>query len=463
MKRLKKIKNTYLRSMENNNLNSTGSILIDAKKVIQNNQEFYLGIFTIKQILSFTKYTERLIVNYDEDNKPIYNDQIQRKVDNSRVEKIVNFLLDDPDAIFPTNLVIAIPSAVIELFEENAKSNNAHITLSSKVSSELKKDKGDVFLTIIDGQHRINGIEAAFARLTKEISDLSKIVYTSNNVLLLKTLEAKTKLLKNLQNIQLPVTFFIDPTLEFQAMIFSTINRTQKSVPQSLVYSLFGLTSEDSPQKTALQTVLTLNSFEKSPFYNRIKLYGGKYDRNQSPPLTQAGMVKSIIDLISANLTESERDRFKPRQDLKKGCNDNLPFRKYYANDRDDYILDILFSFFTAIQDVFEFDGASLWNLPNNSTKPENILHTTVGYQALISILVDILKEIQDDDQRDKVETYGRFMSKAVGKINILDNERYPFTSKSRKRFYLDLSLAIWPAKNQDDERIIELKLSLND
>jgi len=440
-----------------NNQNATESIVINAKKVIQNNQEFYLGIFTIKQILSFTKYTERLIVNYDENNKPIYNDQIQRKVDNSRVEKIVNFLLDDPDAIFPTNLVIAVPNAVIELFEEDINTNTAKITLSSKVSSELKKDKGDVFLTIIDGQHRINGIEAAFARLTKEISALSKVLNSSNNLDLLGTLESKTKLLKNLQNIQLPVTFFIDPTLEFQAMIFSTINRTQKSVPQSLVYSLFGLTSEDSPQKTSLQTVLTLNSFETSPFYNRIKLYGGKYDRNQSPPLTQAGMVKSIIDLISSNLTESERDRFKPRKDLRKGCNDDLPFRKYYANNNDNYILDILFSFFTAVKEVFDFEGLSLWDLPDNSTKPENILHTTVGYQALLLILVDILKVVKNDEQRDKIEVYTEYLSRAVGKVDIHDIERYQFTSKSKKKFYLDLNIAIWPPENPNDTRLAEL------
>ncbi|PRD47624.1 DGQHR domain-containing protein [Sphingobacterium haloxyli] len=441
--------------MEKNNQNSTESIVINAKKVIQNNQEFYLGIFTIKQILSFTKYTERLIVNYDEENKPIYNDQIQRKVDNSRVEKIVNFLLDDPDAIFPTNLVIAIPNSVIELFEED-ENLNAHITLSSKVSSELKKEKGDVYLTIIDGQHRINGIEAAFARLKNEISDLSKIVHSSNNNDLLKKLESKTKLLKNLQNIQLPVTFFIDPTLEFQAMIFSTINRTQKSVPQSLVYSLFGLTSEDSPQKTALQTVLTLNSFDKSPFYNRIKLYGGKYYRNQSPPLTQAGMVKSIIDLISANLTESERDRFRPRQELRKGCNDDLPFRKYYANNKDNYILDILFSFFKAVEEMFVIDEIKIWDLPKHNTTPENILHTTVGYQALISILVDILKEVKNDDERDKISTYKKYLIKAKN-LSFADARRYPYTGRSKRVLYFDISLKIWPATDQNDERLSKL------
>ncbi|WP_186750566.1 ParB N-terminal domain-containing protein [Spirosoma utsteinense] len=116
------------------------------------------------------------------------------------------------------------------------------------------------------------------------------------------------------------MSFFIDKTLEYQAMIFSTINRTQKRVSESLVYSLFGLTTKDSPQKTALQIVLALNAHEKSPFFNRIKLYGGDYDSNQSPPLSQATMVKSIIDLISESLREAELDRYRSRDELFRTC-----------------------------------------------------------------------------------------------------------------------------------------------
>ncbi|SER91079.1 DGQHR domain-containing protein [Pedobacter rhizosphaerae] len=429
------------------NLNNT----IQARRVEQNNQEFYLGIFSIEQILTFTKFTERLIVNYDEENKPIYNDHIQRKVENPRVERIVDFLLDDPDALFPTNLVIAIPNAVIETFEETSPGIH-EIKLSQRVFSEIRRVNGDVFLTIIDGQHRIKGIEAAIAKLESEMINLSQIARSSPDARFKRDLAKKTTALQNLKKIQLPVTFFIDPTLEFQAMVFSTINRTQKSVPQSLVYSLFGLRTDDSPQKTALQTVLTLNSFIESPFHNRIKLYGGKYERNQSPPLTQATMVKSIIDFISTNLRESEKDRFRERKDLKVNISDDFPFRKYYANDRDTLILDIMYSYFKAVQKTFQRDDASLWDFETIETKPTNILHTAVGYQALLDILKDILKEVKTDDERDKVATYKSYLQKA-GHINVSDNARYPFTSKSKRIFYLDLSLAIWPNKGPEDNR----------
>ncbi len=70
-------------------MNQTDSKIV-GQIVTQNNQEFILGVFTIDQILRFTKYTERLIVSYDEDERPIYNEQVQRKVETSRVEKIAH-------------------------------------------------------------------------------------------------------------------------------------------------------------------------------------------------------------------------------------------------------------------------------------------------------------------------------------------------------------------------------------
>lgn len=426
---------------------------ITAQKVKQNNQEFFVSVFTINQVLKFTKYTERLIVGYDEENKPIYNLEIQRKVEASRVDKISDFLINNPDALFPTNLVVAIPSAAIESIKSHQNNKIVEIELTEKVFNEIKKINGDVFLTIIDGQHRIRGIEKAIETLKIEIEKINKVLQNSQSKELQKKLDKAAKLLDNLLNIDLIVTFFIDPTLEFQAMIFSTINRTQKTVPQSLVYSLFGLTESDSPQRTALQVVLALNSYEKSPFYDRIKLHGGTYGRNQSPPLTQAMMVKSIIDLISTNARESENDRFRDRSELLKNINKDLPFRKFYAKNQDDFITDILFSFFSAVRICFTKNNHSLWNFEDASI-PANVLQTTIGYQALLDILIDILDEI-DEQEKDKIPLYEIYLNKAK-KLNFEDSSRYPFTSKSRKIFYYDLSLAIWPPKTKDDNRLIK-------
>ena len=109
-------------------------------------------------------------------------------------------------------------------------------------------------------------------------------------------------------NIELVISCFIDKSLEYQAMIFSTINRTQKRVSQDLVHSLFGITENDSPFKTALEVTLALNGNYSSPFYKRIKLYGDSYDSSFIPPLSQSTMIKKIVSFISISLREAEGD-----------------------------------------------------------------------------------------------------------------------------------------------------------
>ena len=406
-------------------------------KVVQNNQEFLLGVFKIYQILNFTKYTERLIVGFVEVDDldidgaqtkiiPDYNPQIQRKTNNSKVERIADFLITDPTAMFPTNIVIAIPQQVIDEKVEDAEGNTI-ITLNSIVKEELQKTNGDVFLTIVDGQHRIKGIERAIERVRESII----------NPLESKNIAQNNTILQRLLNLELIVTFFIDPILEYQAMIFSTINKTQTKVPENLVFSLFGLTKDDTPQKTSLEVVLALNGLEKSPFYNRIKLVGGNYKRGQNVPLSQATMVKSILFNITKNQRDSEIERTKNRSLLPQ--NYSLIFRKYYIENDDKMIVRILYSFFMAVKETFITpEGKSLWTI--GSTEYINILQTNVGYQALMKLLAEILKNAPED-QRDKKTYYITLLEKAKDIKFIDDGEekRYPFTSKTINILYNDL------------------------
>lgn len=436
---------------------------IFGQMVQQNQQDFVLGVFSIGQILKFTKYTKRLIVSYDEDNIPIYNKEIQREVESERVEKIADFLINDPEATFPTNIVLHIPEQVIENKKVISLNNRDYmeIYLNNKVFEEVKKDSSiaDIFITIIDGQHRICGIEKAIERLKLNISDLGRTMRISHSDVIEKKLKYYNERLQNLLNIELVVSFFVDKTLEYQAMIFSTINRTQKRVTQNLVYSLFGLSSLPSPQKTALEIVLALNGHEKSPFYKRIKLYGGEYEKYQSPPLSQATMVRSIVDLISENLRESENDRFKIRKELHNRSSSSgrsLPFRKYYASDQDSKISDILFYYFHAVRDIFiSPEEKKLWDFPEKFKKLDNVLQTTIGYQALLKILVDILEELTED-KRFSTENYSKYLIKASN-INLLDLSRYPFANKTKSILYYDLSVHLWPPLDNKDERIEKL------
>ena len=217
----------------------------------------------------------------------------------------------------------------------------------------------------------------------------------------------------------------------------------------------------DTPQKTALQIVLSLNGHPKSPFYKRIKLYGGEYTKIYSPPLSQASMVKSIVQLISENLRESEVDRYKDRKDLNNrnsSSNRSLPFRKYYANDKDSMISDIFFFYFTAIKDLFvDATGHSYWDM-NGIVKPNNILHTTVGYDSLMKILLLILEENkQINEETDLYALFQNYLEKSTH-LNFSDVNRYSFTSRGKRYIYLDMSIAIFPSNDSNDKRIIELK-----
>lgn len=437
--------------------------LIDSKiigfPIIQNQQDFVIAKFSIEQIFSFTKYTTRILNGFDEEGKPLYNEEIQREIELPRVNKIADFLIEDPEATFPTNIVLHIPKEVIEKQIEHK--NFVEITLYQRVFDEINKD-GDVLITIIDGQHRIKGIEIALSRIQSEIDSYIKTLRNSPNLELQEKLNLRIQRLKDLKNIELVVSFFIDKTIEYQAMIFSTINRTQKRVSQSLVYDLFGLDTLDTPQKTALQVIIILNGHKDSPFYNRIKFYGGDYSCENSPPLSQATMAKSIVNLISENLRESERDRNRSRKELGNrtlGSNRFLPFRKYYSNNQDEVISDIFYYYFTAVRNVFKSNsGKSFWDFKEFNSKPENIFQTTVGYDTLLKILVEIIEK-EHLSEFDSEKIFEKYLNNA-SELRINDTIRYSFNNTGKKILYLDLSLAIWPQNlilNPKDRRKDEL------
>lgn len=420
-----------------------GQVGIRGFLVSQNGQDFIIGKAKIEEVLQYTKYTERLIIGYDENENPIYNDHVQRKVDKSRVEKIADFLINDETATFPTNVVLGIPQNMIESQTLN-DDGIINLVFNDKVVQEVVKAKegdmdADIYVTIIDGQHRIRGIEVAIDRLRAMIdkSGDDKIQYWQDK-------------LTNLLNIELVISCFIDKTLEYQAMIFSTINRTQKRVSQDLVYCLFGLSTADSPYKTALEIVLALNGHPKSPFYKRIKLYGGNYNKTDSPPLSQATMVKSIVALISTSLRESENDKYRERKELRTWkSTKSLPFRLFYANDEDSKIADCMFFFFSSIRNAFP----NQWGY-NGQSKPTNILQSTVGYEALMKILVDILDRAEFKQFSE--ECFSRYIDKIKG-LEVEDTLHFPMSTIGKKIFYNSMFIALFPDDGTVDEKQEEI------
>lgn len=107
--------------------------------VNQNGQDFIIGKASIKEILCYTRYTERVIVGFDEEEMPIYNNHVQRKVELSRVNKIADYLINDSEATFPTNIVLGIPISVIK--EQTENNGIINIILEDKVIEQIKLAK----------------------------------------------------------------------------------------------------------------------------------------------------------------------------------------------------------------------------------------------------------------------------------------------------------------------------------
>lgn len=432
--------------MENGIMHKT---LIKGFPVVQNDQEFIIGKMKINDLLRFTKYTERVIIGYDEEEKPIYNKHVQRKVEQSRVNKIADYLINDKEATFPTNIVLGIPIEAIQ--EQQKKEDIIEIHLIEDVFYQVKKSKEtgedtDTYITIIDGQHRVRGIEIAIDKLTKDLQKLEEKEEVKSDSYIIK----KEKL-NNLLEIELVVSYFVDKSLEYQAMIFSTINKTQKRVSQDLVYSLFGLSTDDTPYKTALEVVLALNAHKKSPFYKRIKLYGGNYRKGESPPLSQATMIKNIVALISETLRESENDKYRKRKDLKNRTNSKfLPFRDFYVNDQDGMISDCLFFYFNSIRKIYP----QFWNYDAVS-KPQNIFQSTVGFEALLSLMVEILQA--EEITSFNVDTFNSYLNR-IGNIDFSDTSMFPMSTKGKRILNLTLSLKIYPNQRNADPKERELQ-----
>lgn len=92
--------------------------------------------------------------------------------------------------------------------------------------------------------------------------------------------------------------------------------------------------------------------------------------------------------------------------------------------------------------------------------KPQNILQSTVGYEAFLSLLVEILKK--DSLQYFDRKIFDIYINKLVD-INFGDTTKFPMTTKGKKIAYLTMSLAVFLSSEMLDSRETELLQAMND
>lgn len=285
---------------------------------------FYVGKMDSKTLINISKVHRRGI-----------NDSrngIQRELQINRAKEIANYC-KDPDAAFPTPIVLSI--------------NSDDIQIEKKIEDiyTLSFNENHPIAEILDGQHRIEGI-------------------------------------KNSQNFEteMMIAIMFDLSEEEKAYVFSTINSNQKKVDKSLIYDLFEISTGRSPLKTCHDIARILNSNESSPFYKRLKMLGKK--RSATEILSQGMFVTHLVRLISKT---PQKDEISIKNNETLTSDPSLIFREYFINNKDEIILKILTNYFNSVATVFDTE----WKDKNNNY----ILAKSTGYGALLKALPDFYSE----------------------------------------------------------------------
>lgn len=306
--------------------------------------KLYIANIRCEDLLDIAKFDIRRIVNEEGNELDTYFG-IQRKPSPARLKEIseyVGFI----DATFPSSIVIAINT--YKNIEDEVLVKNIIINDNS-----LSIRKSDEIAQIIDGQHRLLGLQ-------KAIDDNQLF----NN---------------NIKDFELVVTIYVDMDIENQSMVFSTINKAQTKVNKSLVFDLYDLSNSRSPYRTAHNIVRVLNENEKSPLKNKIKMLG-LADDPENETIAQATLVDCIVEYISKSPLK-DRDTLKRNEKLILGNDKKLFLREWFKEEADIKIIQLILHYFIAIN--------KKWNNPwiNNT-----IIVKSTGIIAFMKFLNFIIQ-----------------------------------------------------------------------
>lgn len=263
---------------------------------------------------------------------------IQRELKEDRVAEIGKFV-NSVDATFPTSVVLAVKSCCIN-YDERSGKLVLHEGIDEATGELIPLEK---VANILDGQHRVEGLKS----------------------------------LSEHESFDVPVSIFVDADIADQAYIFATVNLAQTKVNKSLVYDLLDYAKSRSPQKSAHEIVVALDSASKSPFYKKIKRLGtatpGRAAGTET--LAQATVVNAILPLISK---DPEGDRFelaKGRKLSNRTVNyESAPLRHLWIKERDTEIARILLEYFSAVKEA--------WPAAWDSNEKGAMLGRTNGFRA---------------------------------------------------------------------------------
>lgn len=329
-----------------------------------------LGAFFIGKIdgrkLSEMSQSEVRDMRNDDINQRI---GIQRELNSSRVKEITEYV-KTTDACFPNSVILSVK-----------EKNIMDITASSETDGVYKItliDSEDTF-QIIDGQHRIAGLESYQEEEAFEVN----------------------------------VSLFLDMDIEQQAILFATINSKQKGVNKSLMMDLHTMQTTRNPIKSAHYISRILNGKDDgaltgriTPFYSSPKQGGYKY--------TQANFIQKTIKYISG----SDIQLIKDRDALKAGepliyANENsrkkLIFRNLFIDAQDEIIALIINNYFIAVRNCW----------PRAWEQTGYVLARSIGFNALMIVLPFVVGKVGLYDQVVQVEQF----EQVLRGLNLTDDD----------------------------------------
>lgn len=350
---------------------------IDFIEIKQPIGKFYIARMKCIDLLDIALFDIRRIERDETSNIDTYFG-IQRKPSPNRLKEISEYV-KYVDATFPNSIVVSINS--IESEESDTPIKNIYIE-----NGKLSIRRNEMIAQIIDGQHRLLGLQRAIDE------DNSLFSY-----------EIK-------ENFELAVTIYVDMDVENQSMVFATINKAQTKVNKSLVYDLYDLSNTRSPYRTSHNIVRVLNENIKSPLKDKIKMLGVA-DDSQNETIAQATLVDCIVNYISKNALR-DRDISKRGEKLLLGNENKLFFRKWFIEEKDLLIARTLLNYFLAIKEKWPI----AWD--NNT-----ILVKSTGIIAFMNFLSNIIEKHPLNDIELSKDIF-------VSILNSVDIEDKDFTNE---------------------------------
>lgn len=364
---------------------------------------FYMARMSYRELIKITFADIRRIEKEESDVEKVLG--IQRPLSPSRVKEIGAYV-NTADANFPTSIILAIDSFAIdgadgqdqEAGQDAEKAHVRNITYN-KSTRKLEIRRAENVAKILDGQHRIAG---------------------------LKALDPKN------EPFDLPVTIFVDADIEQQALIFATINKTQTKVNKSLVYDLYELAKNRSPEKTCHNIAIVLNHKDDSPFHDKIRILG-RADDTARETLTQAAFVEGLLKYIS-DQPMKDRDYLKRNPGKKLPEIDSVKKRQLFLygwmrNEEDAKIAKLVMNYFLAVQKRWP----TAWNSNVNSGL---VLNRTTGYIALMKFFRDACLFLTIEPQIPTVEQFYRLFAKVSINDDEFTKERFIPGTTGQNLFY---------------------------